>query len=189
MTSALNESGLENISVSDDVLFLTPEEEHSNHQKKEDDYDDDEAHTHKTLNQISIVAGNEFDLHDEPVFNTNESVSRNQNEKNEHKNSFNDECSSPVSFDSLSALNAIELNVSKSDDLHNHSNNNDASSFNTTNNESLNDMNQLNVSNDLIDESIRNDMNKYLFKNTRYFLIKSNNHENVNLAKLKVIII
>ena len=38
-----------------------------------------------------------------------------------------------------------------------------------------------------IDESICNDM-KYLFKNTRYFLIKSYNYENVDLAKSKVII-
>ena len=35
-----------------------------------------------------------------------------------------------------------------------------------------------------IDESILTDM-KYLFKNTRYFLIKSNNFDNVNLAKQK----
>jgi hypothetical protein len=38
----------------------------------------------------------------------------------------------------------------------------------------------------LIEESILSDM-KCLFKNTRYFLIKSNNYENVNLAKLKVL--
>ena len=37
----------------------------------------------------------------------------------------------------------------------------------------------------IIDEAILADL-KYLFKNTRYFLIKSNNYENVNLAKLKV---
>jgi len=35
-----------------------------------------------------------------------------------------------------------------------------------------------------IDETILTDM-KYLFKNTRYFLIKSNNFDNVNLAKQK----
>lgn len=36
-----------------------------------------------------------------------------------------------------------------------------------------------------IDDGVMSDM-KYLFKNTRYFLIKSNNFENVNLAKAKV---
>lgn len=36
-----------------------------------------------------------------------------------------------------------------------------------------------------IDENLLNEM-KYLFKNTRYFLIKSNNYENVQLAQSKV---
>lgn len=36
-----------------------------------------------------------------------------------------------------------------------------------------------------IDENLLNEM-KYLFKNTRYFLIKSNNYENVQLAQTKV---
>lgn len=40
------------------------------------------------------------------------------------------------------------------------------------------------VKNQRINDLVANDM-KYLFKNTRYFLIKSNNYENVNLAKLK----
>lgn len=37
-----------------------------------------------------------------------------------------------------------------------------------------------------IDENLLNEI-KYLFKNTRYFLIKSNNYENVQLAQNKVI--
>ncbi len=39
----------------------------------------------------------------------------------------------------------------------------------------------------LVDESLNTEM-KYLFKNTRYFLIKSNNFENVALAQKKVIV-
>lgn len=37
-----------------------------------------------------------------------------------------------------------------------------------------------------LDANLLTDM-KYLFKNTRYFLIKSNNYENVHLAKTRVI--
>jgi YTH domain-containing protein 1 len=36
-----------------------------------------------------------------------------------------------------------------------------------------------------IDEHVISDI-KYIFKNTRYFLMKSNNHENIELAKAKV---
>lgn len=36
-----------------------------------------------------------------------------------------------------------------------------------------------------VDEALLADM-RYIYKNTRYFLIKSNNYENVNLAKAKV---
>lgn len=38
-----------------------------------------------------------------------------------------------------------------------------------------------------LDQSLLNDM-RYLFKNTRYFLLKSNNYENVRLAKQLVTI-
>lgn len=189
--------GLESLNNGDDVLFLTPEEESHNqsytetehsrfNSNKEEDEEENEylndsklTESSKTLasNQISIIAGNEFDLHNE----NDEYLLIENNNNNKDQNSFDSSI-------------AVDLNASKqiNNDQSNHDENN-------TNNNSINE-NQLveaaetvintNETNNLtnksiIDDNLFNDMNKYLFKNTRYFLIKSNNYENVNLAKSK----
>ncbi len=188
--------GLENLNNGDDVLFLTPEEESHNqsyteteHSRFNSNKEEDEEYLNdskltessKTLasNQISIIAGNEFDLHNDEYL----LIENNNNNNNKDQNSFDSSV-------------AVDLNASKqiNNDQSNHDENN-------TNNNSINEnhlveataaeivinTNETNnlTNKSIIDDNLFNDMNKYLFKNTRYFLIKSNNYENVNLAKSK----
>ncbi len=231
--NVLHEVGLENLHNADDVLFLTPEEESHNHScgtenehshthkeeenPSDEDEDDEtklaEAAGHKyAANQISMVAGTEFDLNDEdeePAVKTYSTKSSDDTQT--HASNGKDATySSPVSFDSLSVSNTIDLNASKLNDDANDSssvvnshydeNNLNENNINTQQANFLNENQMLagaaSGENDssfgnlnaksIIEEPILNDINKYLFKNTRYFLIKSNNYENVNLAKQKV---
>ena len=233
-SDCLREVGLENLHSADDVLFLTPEEEshhnqscggteneHSNTNHKEveenlnDDHDDEEedeeaklaevASNKYSANQISIVAGNEFDLNDEDEEPAVKIYSnKNADDTQTHVSNCKDTTySSPVSFGSLSASNALDLNASKlNDDANNSSSinnshydeNNIIASNNSAQQDKFLNENQMLTGGEndsafksIIEEPILNDINKYLFKNTRYFLIKSNNYENVNLAKQKVI--
>lgn len=184
-----SEHGTENINNSDDVLFLTPEEEthNSEHSRLNDsiktnqnEYDDtdDTDKLSKTCHQISILADNEFEEEANSAH-----LKTNQEPDDTLKNGY----SSPVSFDSLSTSNVIDLNISKTNDDINQTNNSSINELNFTNNEQFdqNHLDNTNIPKSIIDETIFNDFNKYLFKNTRYFLIKSNNHDNVNLAKHK----
>lgn len=61
-----------------------------------------------------------------------------------------------------------------------------AHELNANNNDDSTQQQPTNDGNLSLDQALVDDM-KYLFKNTRYFVIKSNNYENVNLAKAKVI--
>lgn len=73
-------------------------------------------------------------------------------------------------------MNEFEsLSSSMDDDF----NKNTTAINNNNNNNNTNNNNQNETS------DVNNEI-KYLFKNARYFLIKSNNHENVNIAKTKV---
>ncbi len=109
---------------------------------------------------------------------------------------------------SLCATNDLELDTNEANNLENYLSENyekqkvelrNEMDVNRTNQTSLDDLNgdaskneptnkQIEIEKSLtikFDDVQSSDL-KYLFKNTRYFLIKSNNYENVNLAKQKV---
>lgn len=132
---------------SDDVLFLTPE--------------DDLNQTH---NDSSLV-----DKHVKSV-------------SEEEEKSFESSKNSDINGDGLlnDELHANELNVSKASDNLDPQANQEAHDQSVEVGEIKNE----NTPPVKIDENLLNEM-KYLFKNTRYFLIKSNNYENVYLAQNK----
>ena len=141
--------------------------------------------------QISIHACNEEDLE-----LNYDSLNNNNNNNTSIANSSTDGNNDKLSL-SKNSDNINRSNVELHDKSHDNETNN-LSSSNGSINES-GDMLKLEPCDDTakptnhvpkakfgIEDTISNDM-KYLFKNTRYFLIKSNNYENVNLAKAKVI--
>jgi hypothetical protein len=157
--------------------------------------------------QISIDAGNfDFDSdnhkqieesstnynHEEVLnVNINNHGSSNNNIDSEQILRQEEEHPSNSSFihettaDSLSKEdNSINNNHPSNEDIITYSNNNEFNkNLDVSVDYALSDAKQ-----QIINDILINDL-KYLFKNTRYFLIKSNNYENVNLAKHKVIIL
>jgi hypothetical protein len=158
--------------------------------------------------QISIDAGNcDFDADnhkngDESSLNYNHDEVLNVNINNHDLNNTSDnnvdgekilreqEHPSNTSYiheittDSLSKEdNSLHHDQPLNDDIITYSNNNEFNkNLDVSVDYALSDAKQ-----QIINDILINDL-KYLFKNTRYFLIKSNNYENVNLAKNKVCI-
>ena len=161
--------------------------------------------------QISIDAGNcEFDTdnhkhvedssvnynHDEVLnvninnHDLNNTSNNNDDEKNlreqdEEDNRLSSSFIQEPTADSLSKEdNSLHPNHASNDDFITYSNHNEFNkNLDVSVDYALSDAKQ-----QIINDILINDL-KYLFKNTRYFLIKSNNYENVNLAKHKVCIL
>jgi len=130
--------------------------------------------------QVSIDAGNynEFDLstNNNDAYLTQKSSQEEQNEITQKSNGDCDEDGGDAKkdetniYDETTETECVQSELNGVREEENPTNGN-------TGNENGNEKQKLNnlVTNDL----------KYVFKFTRYFLIKSNNYENVNLAKLK----
>lgn len=158
--------------ANEDVLFLTPNQD----QEEEEEYEDKletkepEEESFETKNahdlylsqaQISLIV-DASDINDD----LNDS-------KPEQQSNINDN-SSPKA----------DLNGASKEDQNNHLNDindNNGNRFENSNGQTVNAENKPHV-----DEGVMSEM-KYLFKNTRYFLIKSNNFENIDLAKQKCV--
>lgn len=153
--------------ANEDVLFLTPNQD----QEEEEEYEDKletkepEEESFETKNahdlyssqaQISLIV-DASDINDD----LNDS-------KPEQQSNIND----------ISCPKA-DLNGASERDQNNHSNDINDNGFESSNGQTANAENKPHV-----DEGVMSEM-KYLFKNTRYFLIKSNNFENIDLAKQK----
>jgi hypothetical protein len=166
-----------NLDVSGDVLYLNADEAnnaaqtHANHDEAasdEEEFEEKAANFRNHQFQISIHAGVEEDLDDlnydsitadKPNTNTSSQNEASFEEKREDTGLVQDSMSKPSNEDSFveGEANRMQGGVAEQ---------------------------QPKMSS--VDDGVMNDM-KYLFKNTRYFLIKSNNFENVNLAKSKVL--
>lgn len=204
-------SGLEVLNHSDDVLFLTPNQDHG-----EDNYevningkngnDESVQENQETMRQmytnqaqISLQAETD-DLLNEDI-NGGETQKTSENLEEDSKITeityVSNDRTSKDAADELSRSYESDNPTKNDEDLsyNTSANNQDTSTaFLNYSNEQLDSSNGqiLNTSNNTnnnensskIDENVLSEM-KYLYKNTRYFLIKSNNYENVNLAKEK----
>ena len=135
------------------------------------------------------VSGSEF----EEVLNvninnhgsSNNNIDSEQILRQEEEHPSNSSFIHETTADSLSKEdNSINNNHPSNEDIITYSNNNEFNkNLDVSVDYALSDAKQ-----QIINDILINDL-KYLFKNTRYFLIKSNNYQNVNLAKHKVIIL
>lgn len=155
-------------SNTEDVLFLTPEDE-NNQLTHEDELNekDSQISKSKSITQLSLEAGTDLDKTSSFEQSTNETIDNTLDTSDLllHANQNESE------LNSSAVNNCIELNISKNADFILGNTASEQNSIPKDHGSKL-------------DETLLTDM-KYLFKNTRYFLIKSNNYDNVHLAKSK----
>lgn len=163
----------------DYVLFLNDvEEEHSDLPNDHDEHDDiEDDGINKTHNYSSNQHNNsnEFNYNNHISLCATNDLELDANEANNLENYLQHDSEN---YEKREVELGTDLNVNQTNFEH--------LNGNAANNEPTNKQLEIEKSLTIKFDDVQSNDLKYLFKNTRYFLIKSNNYENVNLAKQKV---